>query len=74
MLRIRVHDNLLRVLVAGKRYRRHDEIGTPFCVTIDHDTLKTNSVTVRCRDSMQQVRVSVEDLKAKKINKHSFGL
>lgn len=40
---------------AGKRYRRHDEIGTPMCVTVDHDTLKDNTVTIRCRDTMKQV-------------------
>jgi glycyl-tRNA synthetase len=46
----------------GKRYRRHDAIGTPFCVTVDHDTLENNTVTIRHRDSMQQERVSVETL------------
>ena len=45
----------------GKRYRRQDEIGTPFCVTIDFQTLEDNTVTVRDRDSMEQIRVSVED-------------
>lgn len=46
----------------GKRYRRQDEIGTPYCVTIDFDTLDDNSVTVRNRDTMEQKRVSVADL------------
>lgn len=46
----------------GKRYRRQDEIGTPFCVTIDFDTLEDNCVTVRERDSMQQVRLPIADL------------
>ncbi len=46
----------------GKRYRRQDEIGTPFCVTIDFDTLEDNSVTVRDRDTMKQDRVKVEEL------------
>ncbi len=46
----------------GKRYRRQDEIGTPFCVTIDFDTLEDNTVTIRDRDSMEQVRVNVNDL------------
>lgn len=46
----------------GKRYRRQDEIGTPYCVTIDFDTLEDNSVTVRERDSMAQVRISIEEL------------
>ena len=45
----------------GKRYRRQDEIGTPFCVTVDFETLENNTVTVRDRDTMQQIRVSVED-------------
>jgi len=47
----------------GKRYRRQDEIGTPFCVTVDFDTIeKDNTVTVRERDSMEQKRIKVEDL------------
>ena len=46
----------------GKRYRRQDEIGTPFCVTIDFDTLDDESVTIRDRDSMQQERVKIADL------------
>ncbi|MEX0916943.1 MAG: glycine--tRNA ligase [Candidatus Paceibacterota bacterium] len=46
----------------GKRYRRQDEIGTPFCVTVDFDTLEDNSVTLRDRDSAKQERVSVGDL------------
>lgn len=47
----------------GKRYRREDEIGTPYCVTIDFDTLEDNSVTVRDRDTMEQTRLKIEDLK-----------
>ncbi len=46
----------------GRRYRRQDAIGTPYCVTIDHQTLEDNTVTIRERDSMQQERVSVEQL------------
>lgn len=46
----------------GKRYRRQDEIGTPYCVTVDFDTLEDNCVTVRERDSMQQERVAIADL------------
>ena len=46
----------------GKRYRRQDAIGTPFCITIDHQTLKDNTVTLRNRDSMQQERVSAKNL------------
>ncbi|MDR3185484.1 MAG: glycine--tRNA ligase [Christensenellaceae bacterium] len=46
----------------GKRYRRQDEIGTPFCITIDFDTLENNTVTVRDRDSMKQELIPVENL------------
>ena len=46
----------------GKRYRRHDAIGTPFCITIDHQTLEDNTVTIRERDSMKQERVNVADI------------
>ena len=46
----------------GKRYRRQDAIGTPFCITVDHQTLEDNTVTLRYRDSMEQERVSVDDL------------
>ena len=48
----------------GKRYRRQDEIGTPYCVTVDFDTLEDNAVTVRDRDTMQQVRMPISQLKA----------
>jgi len=48
----------------GKRYRRQDAIGTPFCVTIDHDTLQDKAVTIRERDSMEQKRVPIVDLGA----------
>ena len=48
----------------GRRYRREDEIGTPLCVTVDFDTLDDQAVTIRERDTMQQERVKVEDLKA----------
>ena len=47
----------------GKRYYSQDEIGTPFCVTVDFDTLEKGEVTVRDRDSMKQEKVKVEDLK-----------
>ena len=46
----------------GKRYRREDEIGTPFCITVDFDTETDNSVTIRDRDTMEQVRVKIDDL------------
>ena len=48
----------------GKRYRRHDAIGTPFCVTVDHDTLEDNCVTLRFRDTMEQRRVPIADLRS----------
>ena len=46
----------------GKRYRREDEIGTPYCVTVDFDTETDNSVTIRDRDTMEQVRVNIDEL------------
>ena len=46
----------------GKRYRRQDEIGTPFCVTVDFDTLTDDTVTVRDRDTMQQIRLPISEL------------
>ena len=48
----------------GKRYRRQDAAGTPFCITVDHDTLEDNMVTIRHRDTMEQKRVKIEDLSA----------
>ena len=46
----------------GRRYRRQDAIGTPFCITVDNDTLTDNSVTVRQRDTMQQERIAIDQL------------
>jgi glycyl-tRNA synthetase len=46
----------------GKRYRRQDEIGTPWCVTIDHQTLEDRTVTLRDRDSLEQVRIGIDEL------------
>ena len=46
----------------GKRYRREDEIGTPYCVTVDFDTLEDESVTIRDRDTMEQVRINIDEL------------
>ena len=46
----------------GKRYRRQDEIGTPYSVTIDFDTLENNTVTIRDRDTMEQIRLPIQDL------------
>ena len=56
----------------GKRYRRQDEIGTPFCVTYDFDSENDNCVTVRERDSMEQERVAIADLKAYFEDKFTF--
>lgn len=46
----------------GKRYRRQDEIGTPYCVTIDFETLENGTVTIRDRDSMEQIRINISEL------------
>ena len=48
----------------GKRYRREDEIGTPFCITYDFDTENDGCVTVRDRDTMQQVRIPIAEVKS----------
>jgi glycyl-tRNA synthetase len=48
----------------GKRYRRQDAIGTPYCITIDQQTLQDNTVTIRDRDTMKQDRVSIEKVAA----------
>jgi glycyl-tRNA synthetase len=47
----------------GKRYRRQDAIGTPFCITVDHQTLKDDTVTLRYRDTMEQDRIPWHDLR-----------
>jgi glycyl-tRNA synthetase len=47
----------------GKRYRRQDEIGTPYCIVIDFDTLENDTVTVRDRDTTEQKRVTIGSLK-----------
>lgn len=46
----------------GKRYRRQDEVGTPYCITVDFDTLENNTVTVRDRDTMEQIRLPIDEL------------
>jgi len=56
----------------GRRYRRQDEIGTPFCVTIDHQTLEDDTVTVRERDSMKQERVKINELKGYLLQRITF--
>jgi glycyl-tRNA synthetase len=48
----------------GKRYRRQDAIGTPYCITVDHQTLQDNTVTIRNRDTMKQERVAISEVKA----------
>src|SRR5699024_10089309 len=48
----------------GKRYRRQDEIGTPYCITFDFDSLEDQSVTVRDRDTMEQTRIPIDEVKA----------
>ncbi len=56
----------------GKRYRRQDEIGTPYCITFDFDSLEDKSVTIRERDTMQQVRIKIDELAAYFENKFEF--
>ena len=59
----------------GKRYRRQDAIGTPFCITVDHDTLNDNCVTIRFRDTMLQERVPINklhDIISEKVNMKSL--
>ncbi|WP_064091605.1 glycine--tRNA ligase [Rossellomorea aquimaris] len=56
----------------GKRYRRQDEIGTPFCITFDFDSMEDGQVTVRDRDSMDQVRMPIKDVKAFLLEKITF--
>ena len=46
----------------GKRYRRNDAIGTPFCITVDDETLENNTVTIRDRDTMEQIKINVSEL------------
>lgn len=57
----------------GKRYRRHDAIGTPFCVTVDYDSLEDNTVTIRYRDTMEQERVPIEKLREIIENEVNWG-
>ncbi len=56
----------------GKRYRREDEIGTPFCLTYDFESEQDGCVTVRDRDTMQQERIAIKDLKAYLTEKIAF--
>jgi glycyl-tRNA synthetase len=48
----------------GKRYRRHDAIGTPFCITVDHQSKEDKTVTIRDRDTMKQSRIKIDELKS----------
>lgn len=57
----------------GRRYRRQDAIGTPYCLTIDHQTLQDDTVTIRDRDTMKQERVNIADVKSKMINACSIN-
>ncbi|HMG88714.1 MAG TPA: glycine--tRNA ligase [Chryseolinea sp.] len=57
----------------GRRYRRQDAIGTPYCVTVDHQTLQDNTVTIRDRDSMKQRRVKIEEVKGQMIEACSIN-
>ena len=56
----------------GKRYRRQDAIGTPFCITIDDNTLENNIVTVRNRDTMEQMTMNIDDVPYYVIEKMMF--
>ena len=56
----------------GRRYRRQDAIGTPFCITVDHQSKEDNCVTVRNRDSMQQDRIAIVELEKFLLKKVSF--
>ena len=62
MLRERWHIDVDVTQSIGKRYRRQDEIGTPYCVTVDFDSLDDNQVTVRNRDTMSQDRIPLDNL------------
>jgi glycyl-tRNA synthetase len=66
----KIHKNLQKIFSCqydekdsiGKRYRRQDAIGTPYCITIDHNSIKDNMVTVRDRDTMSQERIPIEQI------------
>jgi glycyl-tRNA synthetase len=70
-LALKIHEDLNEHLISsfydesgsiGKRYRRQDEIGTPYCITVDYDSLEDNTVTIRERDSMEQVRIEIPEI------------
>ena len=56
----------------GKRYRRMDEVGTPYCITVDDQTLEDGTVTIRNRDTMEQERLSVEEVRSKILGEIRF--
>ncbi|MBN1213980.1 MAG: glycine--tRNA ligase [Candidatus Lokiarchaeota archaeon] len=71
LLAKKIHNDLLQELIysyydesgsIGKRYRRQDELGTPYCITIDYDSLEDNTVTIRERDSMKQIRINISEI------------
>ena len=64
MLKFDCHTNYDEKDSIGKRYRRQDAIGTPFCVTVDHDTPNDHKVTLRFRDTMEQERVDTDQLRS----------
>jgi glycyl-tRNA synthetase len=57
----------------GRRYRRQDAIGTPYCITVDHQTKDDNTITIRERDSMQQDRIPLTDIEKYIKDKVSFN-
>ena len=56
----------------GKRYRREDVIGTPWCITIDDETLNNNTVTIRDRDTMKQITLKLDEVKDYVLDKINF--
>ena len=63
MNKSRIKRDLNTLLYVGRRYARMDEIGTPLCITIDFESLEDDSVTIRERDTTQQIKVKISDLK-----------
>src|SRR5699024_7428761 len=58
----------------GKRYRRQDEIGTPYCITFDFDSLEDHKVTIRDRDTMEQTRIDIDEVNSFLIDKMNYLL
>ena len=61
-LKLKFNTNYDEKDAVGRRYRRQDAIGTPYCITVDHQTIEDNSVTIRHRDTMKQERISIDKL------------